>query len=134
MLWRTITTPFFAIIALQVAVRPQSAAAAEAENPVQYSLHEHPIACEAPLLPHNADLEKFVPGFYGVYLVPGHTLQQHFEAVKTDLTPHIYNVFDRLYPDRVVYGCKNVDGELLAAIRSDSGVEAVWRDSKVEIE
>lgn len=54
-------------------------------------------------------------------------------AVKTDLTPHIYNVFDRLYPDCVVYGCQNLDDEVLAAIRSGSGVEAVWRDSKVDI-
>jgi hypothetical protein len=134
MLWGIIATSFLTIIAIQVAVMPQSAAAAEAEKPVQHSLHEHPITCEAPLLPHDADLEKFVPGFYGVYLVPGHTLHQHIETVKTDLTPYIYNIFDRLYPDRVVYGCEDVDDELLAAIRSDPGVEAVWRDGKVEIE
>jgi hypothetical protein len=36
--------------------------------------------------------------------------------------------------DRVVYGCMDVDDVLLASIRSDPGVEVVWRDGRVEIE
>ena len=36
--------------------------------------------------------------------------------------------------DRVVYGCREVDDRMLAAIRSDPGVEFVWCDSKIDIE
>jgi hypothetical protein len=33
-----------------------------------------------------------------------------------------------------VYGCMDVDDVLFASIRSDPGVEVVWRDGRVEIE
>lgn len=42
-------------------------------------------------------------------------------------------VFDSLYKDRVVYSARDVDDELLAAIRLDPGVEAVEYDYKVHL-
>jgi hypothetical protein len=118
---------------------PQSVAVADTKNFLQHSQHSHLIPCEAPLLPPNANLEHFVTGYYGVYLLPGHTLQKHFKVIQTDLTPYIRYVRDGLFVDRVqrvVYGCREVDDVMLAAIRSDPGVEVVWRDGNpvVEIE
>ena len=98
---------------------------------LQVAWHWHLIPCEAPLLPPNANLEDFVTGHYGVYLLPGHTLQKHFEVIQTDLTPYIRHVVDRIFVDRVVYRCRHVDDVMLALIRSDPGVEVVWRDSNV---
>ena len=118
---------------------PQSIAVADTENFLQHSQHWHLIPCEAPLLPPNAKLEHFITGHYGVYLLPGHTLRKHFEVIQTELTPYIRYVLDGVPLEgvpRVVYGCREVDDVMLAAIRSDPGVEAVWRDfnSVVEIE
>lgn len=75
-----------------------------------------------------------MPGFYGVYLFPGHSIEQHSAAIKTDLTPYITHIFDKHYTDRVVYSARNVDNSLLAAIRSDLGVEYVTYDYSVEID
>jgi hypothetical protein len=43
-------------------------------------------------------------------------------------------IFDAIYKDRVVYSARNIDDGLLAAIRSDPGVEAVDYDYKVSVD
>jgi hypothetical protein len=98
---------------------------------VQQSLQN--LTDEAPLRPHDAKPEDVVAGNYGVYLFPGYSLEQHSEFIKNDLTRHIMHIFDTLYTDRVVYSSRNVDDLLLAAIRSDPGVEAVNYDYKIEL-
>jgi soluble P-type ATPase len=69
-----------------------------------------------------------VPGNYGVFLFPGHSIEQHSAAIKTDITPHIMHIVNKLWADRVVYSVRNIDNDLLAAIRSDPGVEFVELD------
>jgi hypothetical protein len=130
MLWKNITTSLFAILPFQFATMPNSAAAAQ----VQYPLHLLPAPYEAPLRSLGGKPEDLVPGNYGVFLFPGHSLEQHFKAVKIDLTPHIMYIFDAIYKDRVVYSARNIDDGLLAAIRSDPGVEVVDYDYKVSVD
>jgi hypothetical protein len=105
-----------------------AAAGASSEVPPQQLLH--PFTCEAPLLPANARSEWHIPGKYRVHLVPYHTLRQHFEAIQTDLlvlSPHVSYTHYGVHPERIIYGCTKVDDVLLAKIRSDPGVEVVWR-------
>ena len=44
------------------------------------------------------------------------------------------HIFDALYKDRVVYSARFVDDALLAAIRSDPGVEAVDYDFRAGVD
>lgn len=64
------------------------------------------------------------PETYEVRLLPGHSLESHFEAIKKDLTPFIEHVFDPP-PHQVVYLATRFNEELLATIRSDSNIEYV---------
>jgi hypothetical protein len=91
------------------------------------------LTYEAPLRSHGGKVEELVPANYGVFLFPGHSLKQHYEFIKNDLTPLIMYGLDTLYTDRVVFCARNVDEALLAAIRSDPEVGAVDYDYKPKI-
>jgi hypothetical protein len=79
---------------------------------------------EAKLVCHEPPT-KTVPGEFTVYLAPGYSLQQHSEAIKTDLTPYIRGDFNELFKGQVVYIAEGMDCRLLKAIRADRGVEFV---------
>ncbi|CZR55855.1 uncharacterized protein PAC_05743 [Phialocephala subalpina] len=78
---------------------------------------------EAPLRSYGSP-EEVIPGSYAMWLYPGHSLQQHFDVVLADLKVHISGTLHAIVK-HVIYIASNVDDELLAAIRSDPGVDAV---------
>jgi hypothetical protein len=65
-----------------------------------------------------------MPETYGVRLLPGHSLEDHFAAINYNLTPFIEHVFEPP-PDQVVYLAMGVNDELLATIRLDPHIEYV---------
>ncbi|TVY27984.1 hypothetical protein LHYA1_G003487 [Lachnellula hyalina] len=85
----------------------------------------------APL--HNCDYESLVPNSYVIYLTPGHSLEQHSEAVGKDMKPLVHHVFD-MYTEKVVYVGRPVDGSLLEAIRADEGVELVECEDEPQLD
>lgn len=93
-------------------------------DPVQHALTGDKIVQdEAPLLWPGDDT---LPGMYSIHLVSDYTIQQHFESARFDVTPFIKFRFDDLYDGDVVYYAEKVDDDLLAAIRSDPNVKAVY--------
>jgi len=90
-----------------------------------------PASYQAPLL-GDLPLENFVPEEYIVYLVPNHSLEQHSAAIHRDITPFVRTTL-RLIKDRIVYGGRGIDGELLSAIRADPKVEKVWRNQRLMV-
>jgi hypothetical protein len=113
MFWMNFTASFLATLSLLFATMPNLAITASYEAPLR------------------GEPDDIVPGNYAVYLFPNYSLEQHSRTIKTDIALHIMNIFDTLYYDRVVYSAQDVDDSLLAAIRSDPGVEAVEYDYNV---
>jgi hypothetical protein len=91
-------------------------------------LHTHatpsPQKYQAPLR-CSSNPEERSPGSYMVYLSYYHSMEQHLEAVKRDLTPYVKDVYEQLYAGRVVYSVVRVDDELLGVIRGDEKVMIV---------
>jgi hypothetical protein len=88
---------------------------------------------EAPLL-CSMSSEDLVPQSYGVFLSPGWTLENHFEAVGTILTSNIRWVWDRtIVADRVVYHAERINDVLLAKIRADRFVDHVSCGYKIHM-
>jgi hypothetical protein len=121
-----LTVPLFIILLFQFKIMADPTADAQ----MQQALHAPTY--EADLFPHDTKPEEVVAGQYGVFLFPGHSLEQHSEFIKTDLTPHIMHIFS-FDKNRVIYSARDVNDLLLAAIRSDPGVEYVEYDYKVEL-
>ncbi|KAH6711535.1 hypothetical protein BKA61DRAFT_611155 [Leptodontidium sp. MPI-SDFR-AT-0119] len=109
MLWKAMTCSILATLPFQFPAMPSSPTSSEIQN------HYH-----APLR-HSGGAGPIVPGYYSVFLFPGHSIEEHSAAIKTDITQYIMFVFDKLYTDRVVYSARGIDDDLLAAIRSDRG-------------
>jgi hypothetical protein len=102
---------------------------------VQCGLHHDANSrYEAPLL-CNMSSEDLVPQSYGVFLSPGWTLENHFEAIGRNLTSHIRWVWDRtIVVDQVVYHAERIDDGLLAKIGDDRYVDTVSCDYRVHID
>ncbi|KAF2191788.1 hypothetical protein K469DRAFT_718807 [Zopfia rhizophila CBS 207.26] len=105
-----------------------TAASCQTEN--QIVLSDCPQECKAPMryCEEPEDPFEIVPGSFIVYLIPGHSLEQHNQAVGTNMGPYITGIFSIVYPDKVVYTCEGVNDDLLVAIRKDCGVEWVGCD------
>lgn len=84
----------------------------------------------APLQSQPKDM--ILPGRYIVTLVLGHSLADHEAVVGRDLAPFWERQFKLLEP-QVVYSVRNVDDELLQAIRSDPKCERVDYDLKGQL-
>ena len=78
MLWKGLTIAVFTILLFHFTSMAESAT---------------DVTYEAPLRSHGGQPEDLAPGIYGVYLFPGHSLEQHSKFIKTDLTPYIMHVF-----------------------------------------
>ncbi|KAF4956267.1 hypothetical protein FSARC_11623 [Fusarium sarcochroum] len=79
---------------------------------------------QAPLLHDELPFEDRVKDSYVVYLLPGHSLDDHATAIQRDLKPHIDHVYSFI-KEKVVYVAQSVDKKLLDAIRADRKVEKV---------
>jgi hypothetical protein len=79
---------------------------------------------QAPLKGCDIPLEEIFPQSYFVHLAPGHSLEQHSTAIIRDIQPHILYILD-FYKEQIVYVGRGIDEELLAAIRTDPGVNVV---------
>lgn len=114
MLWGTITGSLFPVLPSLLTCMPGE-------------LSQCSASYQAPMRFWGAP-EEIYSEAYTVYLFPGHSLQQHFEAIYEDLKPYNLGVLDAIYLDKVVYVVQKVNDEMLAAIRSDPGVEFVDYD------
>ncbi|KAH6722734.1 hypothetical protein BKA61DRAFT_593052 [Leptodontidium sp. MPI-SDFR-AT-0119] len=118
MMWMAGTRSLFATLPFQFAA--MSTSAASSQIPTQLTPHPSQTPYQAPLRDPGGT-GPIVPGNYGVYFFPGHSIEQHSAAIKTDITPHLMHIFDKLWTDHIVYSARNIDRVLLAVIRSDRG-------------
>jgi hypothetical protein len=70
---------------------------------------------------------------YHIYLHPGHSLQQHSEAIGTNIEPYIGVMFV-WYREKIAFSVVGVDDDLLARIRTDPGVDFLEEGSYVKRE
>jgi hypothetical protein len=88
---------------------------------------EHP-PYTAPLF--GDDNPDRIAGWYIVDLKPGHSIEQHSEAVGINMAARVKRLPESLDFGRIVYGIEDVDDELLEQIRRDEGVQRVDCDAK----
>lgn len=72
-----------------------------------------------------------IPGAFIVHLFPGHSFDEHSQAVGTDMRRYLNRIFNFL-EDEVMYSCKEVPDEVLEAIRRDHGVKLVEQNARAE--
>jgi hypothetical protein len=92
-----------------------------------------PQLYEAPLLCIYPDL--IIPRAYGVRLGRGHSINEHRAVIVNDIRPFIRDAIETQYLE-LIYWAKDVDDQLLMAIRSDPKVLlvtcSVYDDSTFE--
>ncbi|KAF2242214.1 hypothetical protein BU26DRAFT_570901 [Trematosphaeria pertusa] len=119
-------TPLFAFLTLSLLVVVIAMASAPTASPVNLAGYQAPL--------RNESLPEAIPEWYIIELRPGHTMEQHSEAVGTDMNKYLHVSLDRVWVDRVVYVGANVDDELLGRVRKDPGVREVRCDTKIKME
>jgi hypothetical protein len=81
------------------------------------------IPYEAPL---DGCKETVTPGEYAVSLYPGHSVKNHFAVIGHDIYLTSHN--DLFFHGSTVYWAKDIEEDILIAIRSDPGVHSVSCD------
>jgi len=68
--------------------------------------------------------EDLVGGAFQVLLAPGHSMEKHSKVLGKDMKPYSTNMY-KFHTGKTVYSAKRISQVLLAALRSDPGVELV---------
>lgn len=138
-MWRSFTQvyliliPLFSLLATGIPEHDRYARQLLAANIAQAQAHNlalgnttnriiGPQLYEAPLLCVLPDL--IIPRAFGVRLGPGHSMSEHQVVLDKDVRPFIRDDF-RIGHDGLVYTVRDVDDQLLRAIRSDPMVVLV---------
>ena len=83
--------------------------------------------------PLHATGSNLIPNAFIVMLLKGHTLEKHFKAVGTDLSPGFRHKFGSSRDAPIGYVC-DLNPEMLQKVRMDPGVEFVEQEQIFSVE
>jgi hypothetical protein len=81
---------------------------------------------QAPFSNPNAYLEdpSIIPDAYIIHLAPGHSIEDHSSAIRTEITPYIHRL-EETNKKGIIYTGKSIPYSLLSTIRADPRVSLV---------